>query len=493
MVGASIFVLGLGALGIYLILRFLKKFKKQIETIQGTPLSDVGTLQPGLRKATGTTVALDKPLQSPLTQTECIFYHFRVDELRSSQTRTRAPGGRGTRVQSRSYWETVVNDKQAVNCGLQDATGTATVDLLGAELVLKSGTMKQSSMLQSCPPELKELLQRRYSLSTKGLLFSKSLRYIEQIIRPGDKLFVLGDVEANPGQPPAFVKKESSFIVSDKDEAGVLSHLRRCVIGCRVGLGFVVVFALLFAAFPIYAITKTSNTPVAAGKAQPAPAGAAKKPQDRQVVAKPEPVAPRPAPAAVPTADTRVSAPVQPKVTPPPQVANSAPAEPTIRTLSQPRLIIPIETRVYIINAANGRLLESDRDKNNRDGTALVLRSKEGQDAPYRQWILRRVENSEYFTIAHVESNRLIDAERKSSNRDGTKVQLFGTQIQGNKERLWYFQPAGGDAVYIISATGRYLDADEFTLDKKTTNVRLWGKAGEDKPQRKWTIVKAQP
>src|SRR5262249_15898718 len=140
----------------------------------------------------------------------------------------------------------------------------------------------------------------------------------------------------------------------------------------------------------------------------------------------------------------------------------------------------PIDTRVFIISAASGRLFETEKEKKNGNGTSIVLRSTDRIVAPHRQWIIRRAPGSEYFTIVHVESNRLVDAERSSSNRDGTKVQLFGTQVQGNKERLWQFKSAGGNAFYIISAAnGRYMDAGELPAPKTAPKVRLWGKDGE--------------
>src|SRR5207253_926290 len=173
-----------------------------------------------------------------------------------------------------SYWETVVSDKQTVGCGLQDETGMALVDLLGAELVLKSSAPKQSSFINSCPPELQETLKRRYDFSTKGLLLSKSLRYTEMIIRPGDQLFVLGDVETKDGEPPTFVKREHAFVVSDKDEADLVRHFRRHVLGCRIVMGVVAVLTLGIAALPASVLLSPNapKLPVADKKPQPAPA-----------------------------------------------------------------------------------------------------------------------------------------------------------------------------------------------------------------------------
>jgi hypothetical protein len=492
LVWTVVVVLALGALGIGALVFFVKRFKKRIEAVEKTPRTDVAKLGEGLHKATGTSVAIDKPIVSPLTQTECLFYHFKVEELQTSTT-TGPMVNTGTarrRTQTRqSSWVTVISDKQAVGCGLQDETGTARVDLLGAEMLLTTGQPRQSSLFQGCPPELQETLKRRYDFSTKGLLLSKSLRYTEMVIRPGDRLFVLGDVHTVDGQP-TFVKGQHSFLVSDKDEVEVLRHFRRHVKGCYVGMGIVAALTLAIAALPLHALSsqKAPNQPAAvAAKPQPAP----RKPENKPPV---QPAADRPEPQAAAPVQAAVFLP--PRRAAPAQVPTSAPAPPAATAPPPPArtTVLPINTKVYIVSAASGRLLEADRPKNNKDGSSVVLRSQEGFDAPHRQWVIRRAAGTEYFTITNVESNRLLEGERLSSNRDGTKVQLNGTQLQGNKERLWQLISAGDGACYIVNvANGRYLDADESSLDRNATAVRLWGKAGEDRPQRKWTIVKVKP
>jgi hypothetical protein len=50
-----------------LIVFFLKRFKKRIEAVEKTPRTDVAQLREGPHAAVGTSVALDKPLVSPLT------------------------------------------------------------------------------------------------------------------------------------------------------------------------------------------------------------------------------------------------------------------------------------------------------------------------------------------------------------------------------------------------------------------------------------------
>jgi hypothetical protein len=490
MYGLSVLALALGAAGIAALHQFVvKRFGKTIETIEKTPLTAVGQLAPGLRKAIGKTVALEKPVISPMTKTECVFYHFKVEELVTSQQgsyKTRSGSTKSTT--SSSSWVTVVNDRQAVPCGLQDDTGMAQVELLGAEMQLTTGKPQQSSMFKGCPPELEKTLKERYEFNTKGMMLAKSLRYTEMIIRPGDKLLVVGDVESKGGKPPTFVKRDHTFLVSDKEESEVLKHFRRSTIGAYFVMGMVAVITLAVAAAPIYIHTQMSNLgkppapadkPIAAPEKKDAGQQVAKRPnenkKDQEKPVSPPPQPKDPAPQERPAPKEKPAPAVKADVPPP--------AEPNATPL--------LDTKVAIVSVASGRAIETDKEKKITDRTVIVLRTKDGLEAPHRQWMIKRDPGTEYFTIVNVASNRLLDAERFSSNRDGTKVHLFGTETQGNKERLWQFREAGPDTVYIVNvANGRYLEADPNSLEKKNTPIRLWGQAGEDKPARKWSVIR---
>jgi hypothetical protein len=510
MVVAALFVLGLGGVAIGIILHFLKRYQKHIETIQNTPQTTAGRLEPGLHKVIGTAVALDQPIISPLSQKECVFYHFRVEQLVTSQQgERRNRNGLKKHVTMTSTWQTVINDKRAVRCGLQDETGMAQVDLLGAEMVLKTDTPKQSNVFNSCPPELQETLKRNYEFSTTGLMLNKSLRYTEMVIRPGDPIYVLGDVEVKDGQP-TFVKRGSSFIVSDKEEADLIKHYQRHIIGFRVGMGLAAVVALLFACIPVYMLVKTSALKSAiTKKMQAAPAKAEKKPQawfapvvENRVAAVPEPrIAPPAEPTvpalvevnAVPSVPPKAVPPAEPKAVPPAEPKATPAAEAKAAPPPAAKVSVPLNTPVYIVCAANGRTFEAERERKNQDGSRIVLRPND-RIAAHRQWAIRRVPGTEYFTFTNLECNRLLDGERASSYRDGTKVHLYGTRVDGNKERLWQIKAAGGDSYFIVNvANGRYLDADLAASKKKITPVRLWGKTGDDKSQRKWKFVRVKP
>ena len=188
-----------------------------------------------------------------MTRTDCVYFHFKVEELRMrTVTTTRYQGNVAVPVtRTETYWQTVVTDKRAVKCGIKDKTGTVRVDILDAETVLSPATHSTSGTFNNCPADLQRTLSRRYGFSTKGLLFNKGLRYTETVIAEGDRLFVIGDVETSRRGEPIFVRGELPFIVSDRSEAKVLGHYRTRSIWWLVGAIVSAVLTPLFAIIPI--------------------------------------------------------------------------------------------------------------------------------------------------------------------------------------------------------------------------------------------------
>jgi hypothetical protein len=228
------------------IVYYLVRLRKRVKAIEDTPLSNVGELEEGLGKVRGRVVALQEQIVSPLGKTPCVYYRFLVEEQRS---RTVGTGPQGqSHVQM--YWHPMVDDKQAVACAIEDRTGQARVDVLKAEMMLRTSTGTQSGLLRDAPPALKRLLQEEYGYSTKGLIFNKTARYSEHVIADGDELFVVGDVQIQ-GDGPCFTKGEHPFVISDRNESGVVSHYKRRLTWCYVGLAATVLVGLLCSGVPL--------------------------------------------------------------------------------------------------------------------------------------------------------------------------------------------------------------------------------------------------
>jgi hypothetical protein len=187
-------------------------------------------LQPGLVKVQGRVFALHDLLRGPLSDRECVHFHFQAQEKRHRGGAPPHGGG--------SYWKTVINDTQFAPCAIDDGTGSATVRLKSAELVLHPGETERSGFLNSARPELEEVLSERYGYSSVGLIFNRTLYYSETRIEEGDDLLVLGTARETPDGGWELVRGGGPFLVSDKGLAGVRGLYWRAALlwGCLAGL-----------------------------------------------------------------------------------------------------------------------------------------------------------------------------------------------------------------------------------------------------------------
>ena len=87
--------------------------RAKITAIREAPLCDVADLDEGYAKAVGRVVALEDPLDSPLKDTPCVFFHFKVEEQRTRTVTEHDHGSRPgsfnrTRTRTETYWATEI-------------------------------------------------------------------------------------------------------------------------------------------------------------------------------------------------------------------------------------------------------------------------------------------------------------------------------------------------------------------------------------------------
>ncbi len=287
-------------------LYYAYRTQAKVVAIRDAPLRDVADLVEGYAKAVGRVVALEAPLDSPLNDTPCVFFHFKVEEQRTRTVTEHDHGGRAgsfnrTRTRTETYWATVLDDRQAVRCGVKDGTGVAQVEVLDAEAVLSPSGHTTSGLLSGCPAGVRRELARRYNFSTKGLLFNKTLRYSETVIEEGDRLFVVGEVEVSRKGRPGFVKGRQPFIVSDRNEAKLLGHYRVRAIWAIVAAVAAGVLGPALATVPLLVgVARAAARPPVAGNPAFPPVGLPA-PAAPDPARWPNPVAPVPAVPVVPT------------------------------------------------------------------------------------------------------------------------------------------------------------------------------------------------
>jgi len=117
----------------------------------------------------------------------------------------------------------VVNDRETLDCLVEDDSGCAEVELRQTRLVLDPDARARSGLLNDAPPELGRLLQRRYRRSSQGLLFNKTMRYTETVPEAGDPLYVLGLAERR-GDTVRIGSGGPVFLATGKGERALASR-----------------------------------------------------------------------------------------------------------------------------------------------------------------------------------------------------------------------------------------------------------------------------
>ena len=220
--------------GLWLFYKGFKSYrlKRMIENI---PTSKIRSLAMGLVEIYGRVLPAEKKIfKSPLTGKDCVYYHYTIEELRSS--------GKSSR------WVTIKEDAQGVPFFLEDETGRVLVDSAGAEFGMSADFEYSSSIFKKPPQQVSDFLTAsRIARSFFGL--KKSMRFKEWIIAPDDKLYIMGTADDNPfveegsarqNAEDIMIRKgkhEKTYYISDKDEKSTLSSISWKAYGMVFGGG----------------------------------------------------------------------------------------------------------------------------------------------------------------------------------------------------------------------------------------------------------------
>jgi hypothetical protein len=235
--------------------RFARRYL-QLSSLLRRPLSRIGKLRPGSRKVRGKVVPLGEVLRGPLSNKECVYYKFSVEEDRTTYKDNpfdvgepllgRRPhldataasyliaGGR-RKVHSN---RTLLDLEDEIPFMIEDDTGNVEVDLDGATVFVKEKLRIVSNEDRALPPHLLELLQEEYDIYTvddRGSI--KTLVCYEEIIPVGAKITIAGRVEEITSGDLCFQQDDGPFIVSDRDvvKEGQSAHSR--AMGFTLGAG----------------------------------------------------------------------------------------------------------------------------------------------------------------------------------------------------------------------------------------------------------------
>lgn len=208
----TVFASGLLALAAAALVYWALRYTRRARLIHLTPTTPVGSLEPGLAEVKGALVACGEPLRSPVTNSECVYYHIRVEELSLNL--------------GEEAWTTVVEDRQFAECGVSDGSGTVAVDLTEAELDVAN----MVSTDEASPWYVRMIARERYDQPE----VRQRVRYSETVLQVGTPVYVLGEARQVNGQLRLESTAGQPLFLSAETENTLLTRYRRWATVCWV-------------------------------------------------------------------------------------------------------------------------------------------------------------------------------------------------------------------------------------------------------------------
>lgn len=244
MSGAVIFFGPMLIFGIGLIVMGMV-YSKMRRTMENIPTSKINSIAMGLVEIFGKVCKYsNKILESPFSLTDCIYYKYVIKQYK------------GTR-EGIEQWKTLKEEiKNTLFC-LQDETGTVLIDPKDAKVEIDAD-YNFLSKPGADPPEHIQNFLKSINIDYKGFLGrNKRILYSEYVIKPDDKIYIMGTAKDNPYKEDGTAQKgvediliskgpkESLFYISDKSEGEILkSHSSESKMLYIFG-GFIVLMSLM--------------------------------------------------------------------------------------------------------------------------------------------------------------------------------------------------------------------------------------------------------
>ena len=191
------------------------RLTRTLRRLREVPSLTVAEARAGLVELNGTVQPTGEPLRSPITQRACVYWRFKVEQRKTQAVNV------GGRPSAQTQWVSLVDDRAFVPCTLKDQSGEVALDLAGAQMVLTNTVHTQSGPFADVAEHLEKLLHDRYGKSTRGLWFTRSLRFTETLLCPGTPVYVVGLAQQGVGGLKVG-SGDDVFVVSDRKAQDVL-------------------------------------------------------------------------------------------------------------------------------------------------------------------------------------------------------------------------------------------------------------------------------
>jgi hypothetical protein len=170
---------------------------------------------------TSATAVVDRPIKGEFSKMDCVYCETEVIHMYDELQETKDENGRIQRKWV-SKTESLGKNKFGEEFWLNDTTARVTINITGANLGLKNDIYR----------EVKTQRPAQFSFTTYNPVQNdkrKSTGYIEveRHLKPGTKLFVVGELHDRDGQPKITKPQDQkeSFVVSTKSEEDVIKGL----------------------------------------------------------------------------------------------------------------------------------------------------------------------------------------------------------------------------------------------------------------------------
>jgi hypothetical protein len=227
-------------IGLALIYFGFRKWQ-QMRLIEDTPTSKIQSAPAGRTEIIGTATAADEPLQAPFTDSDCLVATYKIEEWEEEHEEEEefedhdGPGAAG-------QWRTIDSGTLVTPFVLDDGTGTMRVEpdpdatyAIGSEYQTQIRVQETEAVPERIASFLREHTKAQIPAGGRGsTLFSEKRRYTQEIIPPGEELYVLGGTEpneeksGNASQRLVLSRDQASgeFIISTEGESDLVSDYK---------------------------------------------------------------------------------------------------------------------------------------------------------------------------------------------------------------------------------------------------------------------------
>lgn len=187
---------------------------RRLQLVRDTPTQKIRSMSMGTVEVKGDAGVVSQKFQTPITNTECVYYEYKVEEYQSDG--------------DDSHWETIDSGKTSEPIGVDDGTGAAVVEVSEAEVELPDEDYQEKLDGGEEPPQhIQEFIDQNDNVKEGNnemlTIFDNDRRFTEYYIQPGDHLYVFGYAEEErreDGTSYPVIKDGNApmFYVTDKTE-----------------------------------------------------------------------------------------------------------------------------------------------------------------------------------------------------------------------------------------------------------------------------------